>query len=556
MAKNVGAVFKSLVTNQYMEDFDYYNTQFTFKSVYSISKYTYRCCPCGFEHEYLDSIRKDGKIREEMYESIVNNIMAGACMHVKDVNEEDTAETGIYGIAVALVLGTKPIIDKIDKITDKCNSGLFKIHPFMLTMKRNLTSLPKSVMDNCFSSEKRIVDMQRSIDNINEVSLEKRDVFDFCIRNQTEEFLEGIPIEVSENVVRFAFECRRERTLNAVMQKIDLTDHKTEWTSHKCCRLSIIYDQPEVLQTHLGRFSSTFHIVRKDLEHMLNSHCMMLERPRCKAVVSKFNKYEEKLVPLSEHVVDKLMLFVEFYEDISIRDEIISSLKRLKGSRSMKKEDFLKIYSRRLDYDKCFSIRAFKTILDIGDDLYSLPTNDISHLETLLEKRYSMGPGYRQMMEILLFQHPNFESNKSLFKKALEVDHSLENTSFGKGYGLHTSLVIDSKKHAVFKHDDSQEFALNFTAPLLIECGCPYSIDTYNEYIGRYGENALQPAENEYICQMKDLQKTLAIMCRDVLRQHFKGPQIHDFVKKCRLPQRIRDFILLKNVLKLIPVDM
>ena len=94
MAKDVRAVFRNLVNNQYMEDFDYYNTQFTFKAVYSISKYTYRCCPCGFEHEYLDYIGKDGKIREEMYESIVNNIMAGTCTHVKDVNEEDTAETG------------------------------------------------------------------------------------------------------------------------------------------------------------------------------------------------------------------------------------------------------------------------------------------------------------------------------------------------------------------------------------------------------------------------------------------------------------------------------
>ena len=559
MASVVRAVFKKLVTNQYMADFDYINTQFTFKTVYNVSKYTYRCCPCGFEHEYLDYIGNDGEINKDMYEKVVNSIVAGMCPHVNDVNEEDTAETGIYGIAIALVLGTETISDKTYQVTDKCYSGLFNVDPFMLAIKRNFTLLPVSVIEYCRSSNKHILDMQRSKENVSEISLEKRDVLELLISNKKEDLLQGMPIQgkVSGTALRSAFECRRESMINAVMQKIELTNHRTEWTSHACCRLSIIYDQPEILQTHLGRFSSTFHIVRKDLEHMLNTHCMMLERPRCKAVVSKFNKYEEKLVPLSELVVEKLMLLLEFYDDISIRDEILSSLKHLKEEKNscLKKEDFLKIYSRRLDYHKLFNITAFKTIFDIGDELYSLPQNDISHLETLLGKRFSMGPGYRQIMEILLFENPDFEGNEPLFKKSLEVDNSLENTSFGSGYGLHMSLVMDSKVHAMFKHDGKRDFALNFTGPLLIECGCPYSFNHYYEFLGRFGERALQPAENEYMCQIKDSQKTLAIMCRDVLRHHFKGPQIHSFVKQCNIPQKIRDFILLKNVLKCIPAD-
>lgn len=194
-------------------------------------------------------------------------------------------------------------------------------------------------------------------------------------------------------------------------------------------------------------------------------------------------------------------------------------------------------------------------ILNAAAELFDLPQNDTSHLAALCEKRFSMGPGYRQVLEILLFQNPDLGGDLSLFKKCLEVDNSLECTSYSSGYGLHTSLIMDCKQHAMFKHDDARDFALNFCAPLLIECGCPYSFDEYTAFIRRYRDDALQQAEKEYICQIKDSQKTLAGMCREVLRCHYKGPQIHEFVKRNNIPTKIKDFILLKDGLKYISDD-
>ena len=553
------------MTNKTIEDFDYMNTKFAFKTVYKVSKYTYRCCPCGFEHEYLDYIGNGGEINEEMYEKIVNSIVVGQCPHVTDVNNEDTPETGIYGFAIALALGTETHWDKNDLIKDKCRSALFNVEPCMLAFKKNLTSLPISFIDYYRDSNKRIIlDAQRATTNIHEIILEKRDVLELCIRNKNVKLLEEMPVygNVDYSALRSAFQSCSEQVINAVMQKIDLTNQRKELTSRDCCRLSIIYDRPDVLQTHLGRFSSTFRIVRKDLEHILTSYCKMWERPRCKDIISKYNKYDEKQLTISEVVIKKLWLLLEFYGDVSIREEILSSLHNIKRENltEFKKEEFLQIYSIHVDRHKKINSAAFKTVLDEAAELFALPQNDISHLDTLLEKRYSMGPAYRHVLEILLFENPELDGNRSLLKKCTGVDNGLELCSSVSEYALHTSLIMDCKQHAMFKHDNARDFALNFTAPLLIECGCPYSSDEYTAFISRYGDGApgsrLQQAEKEFLCLIKDTQKTLAGMCRDTLRRHFKGPQIHGYVKQSNIPSNIKNFILLKDVLKYTPVDV
>ena len=555
------SVFRKLVTNGPMEGFDYINTKYSFRTLYKIFKYTYRCCPCAFEHEYLDYIGHTGTINEEMYERIVNSIIAGQCPHVNECNtDDDTAETGIYAVAIALALGTETLWDKSDVTKDKCRSTLFEVDPFLLAIKMNFASLPVSITEYYHASKMRAIDAQRMTTNTNEIVLEKRDALELCILNKNEKLLEEMPIcgTVSDASLRAAFQSRNERVVDAMMRKIDLTNHRTEWNSHECCRLSIIYDRPDILQMHLDRFSSTFHVVRKDLEHMLTTYSKMLERPRCKDAISKFNKYCEKQKSLSELVVNKLSLLREFNDDVNIRGEILLSLERIKVEKStgLSKEDFLQFYSKRLDYNKLVNSTAFKAVLCVAVDLFDIPQNDVLHLDTLLEKRFAMGPGYRQVMEILLFENPDFNGNTTLFKKCLEMDNSLENTSFGSDYGLHTLLIMDCRQHAMFNHDDAQYFALNFTAPLLIECGCPFSMEVYSTLMKRYGDKALQEAEKEYICQIKTFQKPLAGICRDVLRSHFKGSQIHRFVKQNNIPSKVKDFILLKDILKYIPADL
>ena len=108
---------------------------------------------------------------------------------------------------------------------------------------------------------------------------------------------------------------------------------------------------------------------------MLTTYCKVLERPRCKDVVSKFNKCDEKQTSLSELVVNELTLLHEFYDDVNIRDEILLSLERtciklLEKSTGFNKEDFLQFYSKRLDYNKRLNhYTAYKAILDAATDI-------------------------------------------------------------------------------------------------------------------------------------------------------------------------------------------
>ena len=60
------------------------------------------------------------------------------------------------------------------------------------------------------------------------------------------------------------------------------------------------------------------------------------------------------------------------------------------------------------------------------------------------------------------------------------------------------------------------------------------------------------PDVKVYFNQYLETPRRLTHCCRDVLRKHFKGKQIHRFVVAADMPKPIQDFILLKPVLRCI----
>ena len=155
--------------------------------------------------------------------------------------------------------------------------------------------------------------------------------------------------------------------VDAMLRKINLT--KKEWNSSELCRLSIIYDRPDILQQleYISHF-----------EHILTTYCKVLERPRCKDVISK-NKYGENQTALSETVVNKLTLLREFYDDVNIRDEILLSLDRIKLEKStgFNKEDFLQFYSKRIPYNKRINSTAYKVIEPVREKTNNLGSDQV-----------------------------------------------------------------------------------------------------------------------------------------------------------------------------------
>ena len=141
---------------------------------------------------------------------------------------------------------------------------------------------PCSETEYYHASEMQAMDAQRMTTKIDEIYLEVcRDALELCILNKSEQLEEmRICSTVSKASLRAAFQSRGEWVVDAMMRKIDVTKHETEWNSHECCRLSIIYDRPDILQIHLDRFSSTFHVVRKNLKNILTTYSKVLEQPR------------------------------------------------------------------------------------------------------------------------------------------------------------------------------------------------------------------------------------------------------------------------------------
>ena len=103
----MATVFENLVENRFMPKYSDY--ELSFKTVFRMSEYSYRCCRCEYEHEYIQYIGENDKIDREMFEKISRCIINGKCDHVDNVPETDTQLSGINAIYIAFAIGIKKI---------------------------------------------------------------------------------------------------------------------------------------------------------------------------------------------------------------------------------------------------------------------------------------------------------------------------------------------------------------------------------------------------------------------------------------------------------------
>ena len=98
-------VFRKLVTGTFILDYNYTAQQLTFQTVFRKSSFDYCCCPCSYEHEFLDYITENGDIDEAIYNRVLDNLLNGKCPHVDEVPAECVTETGIHAIHIAAAVG-------------------------------------------------------------------------------------------------------------------------------------------------------------------------------------------------------------------------------------------------------------------------------------------------------------------------------------------------------------------------------------------------------------------------------------------------------------------
>ena len=83
------SVFRNLVNDIYMPNFDYLETKFSFHTVFHKDLYSYCMCRCGYDHEQFDYISStSGKINEEKFYKVLKCILDGKCPHTSQVPKE------------------------------------------------------------------------------------------------------------------------------------------------------------------------------------------------------------------------------------------------------------------------------------------------------------------------------------------------------------------------------------------------------------------------------------------------------------------------------------
>ena len=221
------------------------------------------------------------------------------------------------------------------------------------------------------------------------------------------------------------------------------------------------------------------------------------------------------------------------------------------------------------------NIKAVKMLLENGSDI-NVKLRDGESIFTFLfkiKKRRWRNTEfeYRQILELLIFSNPSVNKNGTAVAQGLNIDAELFRSDHGTTLSTRSDPVdhithdrwkcvchqvlpgkylMDAKEHSALSQG-YLDISLNFTGPLLIESGFPIQPGNIEEAL----QKPLHPAVEAYLQQCHDIPRRLSYCCRDTLRKHFRGRQIHEYVQGLNIPKYVSDFILLKTILHTISLD-
>ena len=577
----IDTIFRSLVNGKFMKHFDYLRQTFTFLTVFYITPSSYRWCPCSFEHEYIEYITASGEINEELYEKIVNCIMTGSCPHVEGTPEEMVTETSVDSINLAAAAGTREVFKEyfrsklgIFKSSDHAPTGLFKVHVCEIAAAKNKTEILRLletkkayVPENLFSSSFNI---KRSPKNsafirVGDLTTEKLAVLEnneSLFKRTIDEELKNerkITISASFNeILAYMFAHDRDRFSEFLIKYIPRRQSSKPSGDLRKIRTAIVYDKPDALRNIIKSVSRKWWDIFK-LDAYIT--CSILKRLTCMEIITKSCHNVENEIPDDRHAEVAIELFVDNYE--SLHEELLPVLlenctvsHKLNGSVRKKEEYFGSYIMVRTKYIDDNLINATRLLLQHGfvvDKISYCGRTPLANIIYCITCKQLLGryPKYRELMELFLYENPDWKLNelprwgglRSFFEHILEADVRLgnaENVSSLRASGVYK---IDNEIHYFSGHDD----AMNFILPLFIECGMPVK----RHEIWKALEKTLHPSEREYLQCYLDEPFTLQKLCRITLRQHFPGHQIHKYTESAKTANRIKDFILLKDVLPL-----
>ena len=566
--------FRNIVSNSFIPDIDYYLTNFTFKTLALLTGYSYCYCPCSYEHEFANYINENGEIDEEKFRRVLQCVVDGQCPHVDQVSAEFVQDSTTNGMTIAAVVGMvdalqQPITD--DKII--CE-GMFLMSPVKLALIKN----PKVTLEDypCFDGPQQYdftdkILATRRLENQEDdkvrIHFEEMSTVEYVVRYCDIEILKKHlkrfsiyyldMVEAVEAAFRHGLSEQQEILLTELLQ-LD-SSSISSYEVMEFTKLAVIYNKPAVLERYLnenykhekaGKYTSMPQgdatllkmgvvLHRENCQHVLKYWCKPLQMTEAEKV-----KELMKLLVHYDFLEDEILHILEATPNVS---ELLNHVDDLYGT-------CLQIYNNEIVDARICKPDLLKKLLELGADNHSKDSESMAALEHILSVRRDNLYPHGATEEAYIYENPSL--NKSTFKNALNLDtDSYTDTKeglchVGEVAGRKYVCVMDNKEHGLHGHDDV-DFALNFTVPFLIECGFDVSENDLFEYEDE--EESLHPAEQEYIRHYLENPRSLMKLCCISLRKHYEGRQIHKFVKTANLPEQIKDYILLKPLLKSVP---
>ena len=557
---DIKKIFHNLVSNCYMPEFDYMGHEFSFETINYTTAYSYCQCACAFEHEYCDYLSPSGIVNDEVYERVVQSVVNGQCPHVTEENEEYVRETGIYGIHLAAAVGTKEALTDPRYQFNSRFGRLFGLNPYLTAIyKENHEIILMPVLLHFApKGTYRLLDARRSSDDPSRIIVESITILEFCVRRRNIRLLKsyiklnGLDDGVS-HALKIVFQHRLVEFEDVLLKdRTWFRYYDNLWTAGICCELAIIHDQSNVLERLLNYLYSV-HYDTNNATDKLPQICHVLSREKCEKVLTKYGIHKNVNVNLRDKAIVSLNLLYKFYDDF--KDEILKRLKDIPNVSDIlnmvtgvRQHTCLHKYIDR----KIRKPEVFKEMLCLGADINATDLDDRTPLMHLLKQSKFEQPD-RQTLELIIFENPDENMHHSAVICALEQDVRLMTKSVH--VGEKGNFLPDALLHSLFGYDGDESFALNFSAPLLIECGFPFQRDSARiSMLLESGKGTyLHSTEYAYLQNQLNRPRSLLLTCRDRLRRHYKGRTIHAYIDNSNIPLSIKNFILLQPLLRCAP---
>lgn len=561
-------ILRKLASNCDIVDFNY-NTKLGFQTVFYKPKYAYSYCfcQCGLENEFLGYIADDGSIDEHVFEKIVKSMIDGKCPHVtSNVPKEWIQETCVTAAHIAVAAGTKLenknefrdvylsnmktegifnvdlyaialLKKKFERVSHYyCSHMAIQLHDQVIPFCKTLENSPYSVVIKAVPNILALVQSGNQ-KLLAEALKPKYNSLGKCITHKHSHLEEAIQYTWKYSLTE------ARKTLLELRKYTDYSGYSGYIIQH--LKTITMYDQGDVLAEFLKQ---------NPQKHFLLLPCEVLERPKCKEILSQFQRQEE-----TEHLsntaqtgllIDLLGIYFEEF-----KDEILTALKKIPNYCQECRKWVLSYICTRSTKPE-----VLETVLALAlsdDDNYS---NDLA-VKKLIRRLLGTGNLYydswtRETLKLVLKLNTSVEDlEHNVVAKALKVSDSVKKKYAYKGFqqfkqeNFEEVYQADAKEHGIFGYD-GDDFAMNFARPFLLESGFKIPKQDLEVYL----ETELHAAERNYLMnymqQNLDRPKTLAKICRDTLRKYFRGLKLHKFLEMSNCPNLIKDYVLLNYSLK------